>query len=71
VKATKQTALQQRVKDVDTAPFHHHLRDCPECEQGGSPDGRLCLTGMLLARPRDVRISARAPRLRALGPVGQ
>lgn len=55
----------------DTARFHQHLRDCAECEQGGSRDGRLCLTGTLLAHPRDVRISARAPRLRALGPVGQ
>jgi len=60
---TKRTALQQRVIDVDTAPFHRHLRDCPKCEQGGSPDGRLCPTGTLLARPRDLRIRARAPRM--------
>jgi hypothetical protein len=67
VKATKQTALQQRVIDVDTAPFHHHIRDCPECEQGSGRDGRLCLIGTLLARPRDLRIRAKAPKLRALG----
>jgi hypothetical protein len=54
----------------DTARFHQHVRDCPECEQGGSRDGRLCPTGTLLARPRDLRIRARAPKLPALGPDG-
>jgi hypothetical protein len=52
----------------DTARFHRHVRDCAECEQGGSRDGRLCLIGTLLTRPRDLRIRARAPRLRALRP---
>ena len=45
------------------ARFHRHVRDCAECEQGGSRDGRLCLIGSLLARPRDLRIRARAPRM--------
>jgi hypothetical protein len=52
----------------ETARFHQHVRDCPECEQGNWRDGRLCLIGMLLTRQRDLRIRARAPRLRALGP---
>jgi hypothetical protein len=54
----------------DTARFDQHVRDCPECEQGGSPDGRLCPTGTLLARPRDLRIRARAPKLQARRPAG-
>jgi hypothetical protein len=52
----------------ETARFHQHVSDCPECEQGNWRDGRLCLIGMLLTRQRDLRIRARAPRLRALGP---
>jgi hypothetical protein len=51
----------------DTARVHQHVRECPECEQGNWRDGRLCPIGTLLARPRDLRIRARAPKLRALG----
>jgi len=68
---TESGTLSSPASNRDTARFDQHVRDCPECEQGGSPDGRLCPTGTLLARPRDLRIRARAPRLRALGPVGQ
>jgi hypothetical protein len=50
----------------DTARFNQHVVS-PECDQGGGRDGRLCLNGTLLARPRDLRIRARAPKLRALG----
>jgi hypothetical protein len=57
------SALSLPASDHDTARFHQHVRDCRECEQGGSRDGRLCLMGTLLARPRDLRIRARAPRM--------
>jgi hypothetical protein len=57
------SALSLPASNRDTARFHQHVHDCPECERAGSRDGRLCLTGTLLAHPRDVRISARAPRM--------
>ena len=47
----------------DTARFHQHVRDCPECEQGSARDGRLCLMGTLLAHPKDLRIRAKGPRV--------
>jgi len=57
------SALSLPASNRDTVRFHQHVRDCGECEQGGSRDGRLCLMGTLLARPRDLRIRARAPRM--------
>jgi hypothetical protein len=63
------SALSSPASNGDSARFDQHLRDCVECEQGGSRDGRLCLIGTLLTRPRDLRTRARAPRLRALGPA--
>jgi hypothetical protein len=65
---TNRAARHLWVTDVDKAVFYLHLSDCSECERAGSRDGRLCLTGTLLAHPRDLRIRARAPRLRAFGP---
>jgi hypothetical protein len=53
----------------DTARFHRHVRDCPECELGRGRDGRLCLIGTMLAHPRDLRICARAPKPRVLEPA--
>ncbi len=61
-------ALSSPASTSDIARFHQHVRDCPECEQGSGRDGRLCLMGTLLARPRDLGIRAKAPKLRALGP---
>jgi hypothetical protein len=62
------SALLSPASKADTARFHQHVRDCPECEQGSGRDGRLCLIGTLLARPLDMRIRAKAPKFRALGP---
>ena len=53
----------------DTARFYQHVGECLECEQGNGRAGRLCSAGTLLARPRDMRIRAKAPKLRALGPA--
>jgi hypothetical protein len=50
----------------DTERFHQHVHDCPECERGGGRDGRLCPIGALLARPPDLRLRARAPKLRPI-----
>jgi len=62
------SAILSSASKRDTARFHQHVRDCPECEQGNWRDGRLCLIGALLARPRSLRTRARAPMLPALGP---
>jgi hypothetical protein len=48
---------------ASTARFHQHVRDCLECERGNWRDGKLCRIGALLARPQDLRIRARAPRM--------
>ncbi len=61
------SALSAPASNGDAARFHQHVRECPECEQGNWRDGRLCPIGTLLARPLDLRIRARAPKLRALG----
>ena len=57
------SALSLQASNRDTARFHQHVRDCPECEQGRGRDGRLCLMGTLLAHPKDLRFRAKAPRL--------
>ncbi len=56
-------ALSSPASNGDTARFHQHLRNCAECDGSVTRNGRLCLTAMLLARPRDLRIRARAPRM--------
>jgi hypothetical protein len=57
------SAVLSPASNGDTARFHRHVRDCDECEHGNWRDGRLCPIGTLLARPRDLRIRARAPRM--------
>jgi hypothetical protein len=57
------SAVLSPASNGDTARFHRHVRDCAECEHGDWRDGRLCPIGTLLARPRDLRIRARAPRM--------
>lgn len=57
------STLSSPASNRDTARFHQHVRDCLECRQGNWWDGRLCRIGALLARPRDLRIRARAPRM--------
>jgi hypothetical protein len=63
------SAVLSPASNGDTARFHQHVRDCPGCELGNWRDGKLCHAGTLLARPRDLRIRAKATKLRALGPA--
>jgi hypothetical protein len=60
------SVLSSPSKIGDTERFHQHVHDCPECERGGGRDGRLCPIGALLARPPDLRLRARAPKLRPI-----